>query len=235
MDEKLSQYFRRNDLSGYSFRERLLIRSADILFCSLIRSFGMTYRPELVGEENLNDVDLDAPAIVAAWHEHIFAGSYALRGRNLVVMVSQSFDGEYIARLVHRLDFGTVRGSSSRGGVTALVSLARAIDDGLSVLLTVDGPRGPANVAKGGICALAQKTGAPIIPVAVEASSFWRVGSWDRMRIPKPFARLRQICGKPIRVGPADDIKIKLAELQAALDELNQAGKSWRESLKSSH
>ncbi len=235
MDEKLGHYFRRNDLSAYSFRERLLIKLADIVFYSVIGLFGMTYRLETDDEADPAKANLDEPVIVAAWHEHIFAGSFLLRGRDLVVMVSQSFDGEYIARLATRFGIGSVRGSSTRGGIGALIALTRVINEGLSVILTVDGPKGPARIVKRGVCALAKQTGAPILPVAVEPSRYWTIGSWDRMRIPMPFARLRQYCGKPIVVGPADDVDTKLTEVQAALDELNQAGESWRQSLKSSH
>lgn len=235
MDEKLTQYFRRHDLSAYSFRERLLIKLADIVFYSVISLFGSTYRIETIGEENLDSLPNDTPVLYAAWHEHIFSGSYVMRGRHLVTLVSQSFDGEYLARFVSRFDYGSIRGSSTRGGLKALVAMSRAVEDGLSALITVDGPKGPAQIAKGGICTLAKKTGAPIVPIAIEPNRFWRIGSWDRMRIGKPFARIRHYYGTPILIGPSDDVDAKLAEVQAALDELNQAGESWRQSLKSSH
>ncbi len=235
MDEKPEQYFRLHDLSAYSFRERLLIKLADLSFYSLISLFGFTYRIETIGEENLEANPNDGPVLFAAWHEHIFTGSYAMRGRHLVTLVSQSFDGEYLARFVRRFDYGSIRGSSTRGGLKALVSMARAVESGLSALITVDGPKGPAQVAKGGICTLAKRTGAPIIPISIEPSTFWRIGSWDRMRIAKPFARVRLYYGKPIQVGPDDDADAKVAEVQSALDELDQVGESWRQSLDPSH
>ena len=147
------------------------------------------------------------------------------------MITSQSLDGEYIARFLKRFGFGTVRGSSSRGGVKALVEMIRYMRRGLSMAFTVDGPRGPRYVAKTGPIILAKKTGNPIIPFSVECSRYWTVNSWDRMHIPKPFTRARFIISAPIYV-PADIDDLQLEDkrlaLQQALDRLTEDGKRWR-------
>jgi lysophospholipid acyltransferase (LPLAT)-like uncharacterized protein len=86
--------------------------------------------------------------------------------------------------------FTTVRGSTSRGAARALIGLARAVESGRSAAVTPDGPRGPAHVFAPGAVIAAQRTGVPIIPIRVSASSAWRLKSWDRFLIPKPFARV---------------------------------------------
>jgi lysophospholipid acyltransferase (LPLAT)-like uncharacterized protein len=175
--------------------------------------------------------------IYCLWHDRIFAGTFFLRDRGIVVITSQSLDGEYIARFLKRFGFGTVRGSSSRGGVKALVEMIRHMRRGLPMAFTVDGPRGPRYVAKTGPILLAKKTGNPILPFSVECSSFWTVNSWDRMQIPKPFTKARFILGEPIYVSAEmndEELRSKLLELQASLDALVDSGEEWRKRFKDS-
>jgi lysophospholipid acyltransferase (LPLAT)-like uncharacterized protein len=142
------------------------------------------------------------------------------------VITSQSRDGEYIARFLKRFGFGTVRGSSTRGGVKALVEMIRLMRNGMSMAFTVDGPRGPRREAKTGAVLLAKKTGNPMLPFSVECDRFWTIGSWDRLQIPKPFTRARFIVSSPIYVPEdADDnlIEQKRIELQTALNEMAAA------------
>ena len=117
-----------------------------------------------------------------------------------MVLVSQSKDGEYISQVIHRLGMGTVRGSSSRGGVRALLQMAKLGRDGHSLAVTPDGPRGPRHVVQPGLLSIAARSGLPIVPLTSGARSAWRLGSWDRFEIPKPFTRLRVITGKPISI-----------------------------------
>ena len=116
------------------------------------------------------------------------------------MLISRSEDGAMIADLVRRFGFVTVRGSSSRGGAEGLRALARAIREGHSVVVVPDGPRGPREVLKPGVVALARLTGAPVVPLALAASSEWRARSWDEFRIPKPFSRCVVRFGEPILV-----------------------------------
>jgi lysophospholipid acyltransferase (LPLAT)-like uncharacterized protein len=139
-------------------------------------------------------------------------------------MTSQSFDGEYIARFIRRLGYGAVRGSSTRGGVGALVELTRLVRRGCPAGFSIDGPRGPRHVAKMGAVLLAKKTGQAVLPFGVNAERFWSLKSWDRMQIPKPFSRVHVRFAPPIFVpGDADEATLnrKHDELQSALDRVS--------------
>ncbi len=135
--------------------------------------------------------DRGRPVVFVFWHGQLLPLVHYHRGEDIVVLVSEHADGEYITRIIQRHGFGTVRGSSTRGATRGLKGLIRAARAGRDLALTPDGPRGPTGVMKPGALAVAQATGCPIIPLAVAASSAWRMRSWDRFMIPKPFARLR--------------------------------------------
>ena len=121
--------------------------------------------------------------------------------RHSIGLISTSRDGDLVAALIERSGYGTIRGSSSRKGVIALRQLVDALAVGSNVLFTPDGPRGPVYEASQGVVFLAKKTGAPIVPIHIEYSSYWRLKSWDRFFLPKPFANLRAIFGAPIQIG----------------------------------
>lgn len=166
------------------------------------------------------------PVIYVVWHARLLMLPYLYRDRGLRVLISRSRDGEMIARLVRRFGFVVVRGSSSRGGAEGLRALARALREGHSVIVVPDGPRGPSETVKPGVVALARLTGAPVVPMALGASSEWRARSWDGFRVPKPFARCVVRFGDPVRVGRpagrrADESPRK--EIEAALREV-----TWR-------
>jgi lysophospholipid acyltransferase (LPLAT)-like uncharacterized protein len=149
-------------------------------------------------------------------------------------MNSKSFDGEYMARVCQHFGYGSVRGSSSRRGMAALVEMIRLMKAGLPAGFTLDGPRGPRYVAKAGAVLLAKKTGNPLIAFVIEPRKFWTIRSWDKMQIPRPFCRARVFIAEPIYVSSnADDeeIEAKRKELQIKLDELVELGKKWRESI----
>jgi len=161
-----------------------------------------------------------APAIYVVWHARLLLLPYFYRGRGLRALVSRSEDGSMISDIVRRFGFVTVRGSSSRGGAEGLRALARAIRESHSVVLVPDGPRGPREVLKAGVVALARLTGVRVIPVALGASSEWRARSWDEFRIPKPFSRCVVRFGEPILV-PRDAVgageETARKEIEAAL------------------
>jgi lysophospholipid acyltransferase (LPLAT)-like uncharacterized protein len=168
--------------------------------------------------------------IMAFWHNRVFLATYYFRRRGIVVMTSRSFDGEYIARFIQRLGYGAARGSSTRGGVGALVEMVRLMRAGLPAGFTIDGPKGPRYEAKMGAVLLAKKTGHPVLPFTVAAEKFWEAKSWDAFQVPKPFTRARVLIAQPIHVpADADDamLQAKRDELQQALDELNTRGESW--------
>lgn len=147
-------------------------------------------------------------------------------------MTSQSFDGEYIARFIRRFGYGVARGSSTRGGVGAVVEMVRLMRAGCPTAFTIDGPKGPRYVAKMGAVLLAKKTGNPILPFTITPARFWVARkSWDRFRVPKPFTRARVDIATPILVpddASEDVLAAKRDELQRALDEIDLAGGEWR-------
>lgn len=235
MREKNAEVYRQADLSEYNFRQRLTIRAADRAFYLLIKSIGKTVRFEVEGWENLENIEASGKIpIYTFWHNRIFLATYYFRHRGIIVMSSPSFDAEYIKRFIRRFGYGAVRGSSTRGGVGALVKMIRLMKDGLPAGFSIDGPKGPKYVAKSGACMLAKKTGNPVLPFIVESEKFWEIGSWDRLQIPKPFSRAKVIIAEPVYVEKdADDKEIenKRRFLQTKLDELVALGEQWRESI----
>ena len=220
------------DLSAYPFKKRLLIRLADLVFYSLISILGRSARFEVEGWENHERViEGGGLPIYCFWHDRIFLTTYWWRRRRIVVMTSQSFDGEYIARFIQRFGYGAARGSSTRGGVGAVVEMARLMRQGCKTAFTIDGPRGPRYVAKMGAVLLAKKSGQPVLPVTMALESYWTLPSWDKFQIPKPFTRAKVFVAEPIYV-PADAdeamLNAKRDELQRTLDDLTARGDEWR-------
>jgi lysophospholipid acyltransferase (LPLAT)-like uncharacterized protein len=219
-DERVARAYSFADLSDYSLKQRLAVRAAAFAFPLLIRAVGATLRFSVEGREHWDEAARGGRLpIYTFWHDRIFAGTYFFRGRRIVIMTSQSFDGEYIARFIQRLGYGAVRGSSTRGGVGALVELTRLVRRGCPAGFSIDGPKGPRHVAKMGALLLAKKTGEAVLPFGVNAERFWTLKSWDRMQIPKPFSRVRVRFAPPIRV-PADADE---AALNAGREELQRA------------
>jgi lysophospholipid acyltransferase (LPLAT)-like uncharacterized protein len=183
-------------------REEVQFRAAAVVGGALFSALFATCRFEVSGEENyLRLWDAGQPVVFVLWHGRLLAGTYRQRGNGLVALISQHRDGEYIARVVQRWGYGTVRGSSTRGGSGAMRGLLRQVRDGRSVVLTPDGPQGPREQMKAGALAVAQLTGAPVIPVATGAERAWTIRSgWDRFQIPKPFSRIRLIYGEPVPI-----------------------------------
>jgi len=221
------------DLSSYSFKDRCLIRAADLAFFVLIKLIGRTVKFEIEGWENWEAASVEGKIpIYTFWHNRIFLSIYFWQRRRIVVMTSQSFDGEYIARFVQRFGNVAARGSSTRGATGAFVEMVRLIRAGCPAAFTIDGPKGPRYVAKMGAVLLAKKTGQPILPFTITAARFWEAKkSWDRSQVPRPFTRARVDIAAPIYVGPdADDGELdkKRDELQRALDEVSRRGEQWR-------
>ncbi len=155
--------------------------------------------------------------IYAYWHSFILVPVYTARNLGIKVLISQHRDGEYIAQVIERFGFLTIRGSSTRGGTKALLKLIKNPNDRATLAITPDGPRGPRFVVQPGIIFLGQKTGLPIIPVSLGLSSYWELPSWDKFRIPKPFSKAALIYGDPINIPPKLD-KAKFKEYRILLE-----------------
>ncbi len=171
----------------------------------VIRCLGATWRVRTLGANPFESTG--RPLLGALWHRSVFLAAHQFRDRRVVVIVSRSRDGDWIEALLSRLGYApSPRGSSSRGGAAALRQQIRtAQETGLGALLC-DGPRGPAGVAKPGVLLLARACSAPLWPIAFSARPALRIGSWDRMLLPLPFARVVCSYGEPIVVPrDADD------------------------------
>jgi hypothetical protein len=160
----------------------------------------------------------DERFILAFWHRHLLLMPYAYRGRRISVLVSQSSDGELIARTVAKLGIDSSRGSSSRGGVAGMRTLLRKAGEGYDLAFTPDGPRGPSGEVQPGIILAAAATGWPIHPVAIAANRAKRLRSWDRFLIPLPFARVCFVYGEPLTVERRADPAEAARELKRRLD-----------------
>lgn len=196
---------------------------------------GRSLRWDVHGWENFEAAERSGKSLIYAfWHAEIFSATWFWRQRGIVVMTSQNFDGEYIGRIIRLHGYGASRGSSSRGGMRALVEMVRLVRKGRPAAFTLDGPRGPRHVAKPGAVALARATGAPILCFHIVPERAWVFRkSWDRTEIPKPFSRAAIFIAPPILVS-ADASEVeqtrKLEQVQATLDELVKQGFTWRRS-----
>ena len=173
------------------------------------------------GSEHLEAVARSGrPPVLAFWHGRILPSTWYFRRRGIVVITSENFDGEWIARIIERFGYGTARGSTSRGGQKALLQLRRDMAAGRPAGFTVDGPRGPARRAQAGAVWLAGATGNPLVPFHAEAARHWTARSWDRTQVPRPFTTVAVAIGAPIEVprdAHADIIEAKRVELEEAL------------------
>lgn len=183
---------------------------------------------------NSNDIDRLAeqgkPYVYAFWHNRILMGPFATRTphRDVVPVVSASKDGEYITRTVAKLGhIHAVRGSSSRGGRSALKGAVEQLRMNRVMAVTPDGPLGPKYKAKDGAVVMAGISGAPIIPFAYNCSRKKVVNSWDRFIVPMPCARHVFIFGNTIRVDRDDDIQQKRHELEDELNRITGQADNW--------
>ncbi len=142
--------------------------------------------------------------IGALWHNRLLVFPFVLRRflpqRHGAALISASRDGDLIADVVQRFGYDVIRGSSSRLGASALLQITGVLMSGSDVVITPDGPRGPAYELGPGIIFLAQKSGAAVVPMNLEYSHCWRLGSWDRFIVPRPFAKVRVLINRPYRV-----------------------------------
>lgn len=168
----------------------------------MLRLWGATWRYTTKGFDPVEHDD--QPVIGVVWHEFVLVLAHRFRDRRFSVAVSRSRDGDWISAALPALGYlEPIRGSSSRGGTAALLSLVRLVQTGTTVSILADGPRGPAHIAKPGPVALARLTGRPLTPVRFDARPAIRFRSWDRTLLPLPFARVQMTYGDPIAV-PAD-------------------------------
>jgi lysophospholipid acyltransferase (LPLAT)-like uncharacterized protein len=198
------------------------------LAAGLIRTLAASVRLRHHGDAALRAREAaGVPFILAFWHRHLLLMPYAYRGRRISVLVSQSRDGELIARTVARLGIDSSRGSSSRGGLAGMRTLLRKAAEGWDLAFTPDGPRGPAGQVQPGVILAAAATGLPIQPVALAASRCRRLRSWDRFVVPLPFSTVHFVYGEPLAVGRREPLDGPAAELARRLDAAQAAAERW--------
>lgn len=195
-----------------------------VLGAWLIRVLGSTWRIEWIGASEVEaGLSQGEHYILAFWHARMLPLTFTHRDRGCAVLVSRSRDGELIARTLERLGFVTARGSSTRGGGAGALEMLEWADEGRILGFTPDGPRGPAERVKPGLAWLASRSGYAVVPLATAAKRAWVLGSWDRFRIPWPFARVVVGYGEPLHVPAGLDERTGetwIARLEAALQQL---------------
>jgi len=202
-----------------SWAKRAQIAAIAGLGYPLINALGHTLQWRVEGLEHYDAIIASGrQPVMAFWHGRILPATYYFRRRGIVVITSENFDGEWIARIIGRFGFGTARGSSSRGGLKAMLQLVRDMERGKPAGFTLDGPRGPARAAQPGAIWLAQRTGNPVLPFHLEASSHWTMKSWDRTQVPKPFSTVSLVIGDPMEV-PRDAGDEQLESMRMELEQ----------------
>lgn len=202
-----------HQVHDFTRKQRLMLAVVPPVAAMVIRALGATLRyRDVRAAETPVGVDVPGPTIFAFWHRALLMAAHRFRDRQIAILISQSFDGELIARTVRLLGFHVVRGSSTRGGPVGLRNMAQAYAEGHICAFTADGPRGPNMVAKAGPIHLAQLTGATWIgSFHLQPARAWELRSWDRFLIPKPFSAVT--IAWPAHVAPEP------GALQQALDE----------------
>jgi lysophospholipid acyltransferase (LPLAT)-like uncharacterized protein len=171
----------------------------------LVRVLGRTWRFRAKNEEVVHRLRAaKQPIVFALWHGEMLPLLFYHRDQGVSVLISEHGDGELIARVARDYGYRTVRGSTSRGAARAILGLVRELKEGHDLAITPDGPRGPARSFAPGAVIVSERGKAPIVPVVAHADSAWRMTSWDRFMIPKPFARVTLAYGDPITID--DDV-----------------------------
>jgi lysophospholipid acyltransferase (LPLAT)-like uncharacterized protein len=202
-----------------SLLKRMQVATIAGLGYPLINVLGHTLRFRVEGLHHYDAIVASGrQPVMAFWHGRILPATFYFRRRGIVVITSENFDGEWIARIIERFGYGTARGSTTRGGRRAMAQLVRAMKAGKPAGVTLDGPRGPARVAQPGAVWLAHATGNPLLPFHLEAAGAWTLRSWDRTQIPKPFTSVALVVGEPIPVG-ADASEAQLEAARVVLEQ----------------
>lgn len=184
----------------------------------LVRLLGVTLRVRHVHPEHLDDTPQH---VLAFWHRQLLPMLARSRWRKpVMIMASRSKDGDLSSSVSRRFGIESARGSSSRGGSTALREFLRAARDGTSLVFTPDGPRGPSEVVKDGVIFAARASRLPIVPVALAVKRAKLLGSWDRMIVPWPFTTCVIVYGAPFEVPRHGDVEEWSLILEKTLKDL---------------
>jgi lysophospholipid acyltransferase (LPLAT)-like uncharacterized protein len=186
--------------------KQLFERIITFSITSIIKLFAMTYRVTIKDKSGIDiyQKGKHEPVVMAIWHNRLLYAPVLIKKRirkHYVSIASKSDDGRYAANYMKAFNVSVVRGSSSKGGATALTKLIKKITlDKKSVVMTIDGPRGPKYSCKPGAPKLASLTGAKLVPYVINFSNYWQFGSWDNTQIPKPFCKVEIFFGEAIEI-----------------------------------
>jgi lysophospholipid acyltransferase (LPLAT)-like uncharacterized protein len=181
--------------------QRLKIRLIAAAVSPALAGLCRTIRWKVDGARHYEEILNSGRApVIAFWHGRILPAAWHFRNCGVVALTSANFDGQWIARVIEHFGNRTVAGSSSRGGMRALLELKREVEAGHPAGFALDGPRGPARVVQPGAVWLAGATGSPLLPFHAEASRCWTVSSWDRTQVPQPFSTVAVAIGSPVPV-----------------------------------
>ena len=213
-----------DDSSRFTLGQRIVLAVMPRVVWALLQVFGRTWRFEVIAPEGVTPVlygQRPGPEIYCFWHQCVLPCTVYFRKALAVILISRSFDGELVTRILKMFDFDAVRGSSSRGAREGLLGLKHVIETGRTAIFTADGPRGPIYQTKMGPIKLAQMTGAPLGGFHLLPEKAWVLNSWDRFLVPKPFTRIVVSWVKWIHVPkdlPADQFETKRQELNDELE-----------------
>lgn len=206
-------------LRRYPFFANLEIAAAALAIRGVLLALGASVRWTKSGAAELERCwAAGEPVLMAFWHGRSIMLPFVYRGRGACIMNSTHRDGEIVTRVLERFGISSTRGSSTRGAVPGLLGLLRAFRRGKDLALIPDGPKGPAGVAKGGAAELAVATGAPLFAMAVSCSKGWRLRTWDRLLLPRPFARMVLVVAGPLRAQPGADHGLERERLRGELE-----------------
>ena len=205
-------------LHRFTLRQRIILRLIIAVGSSFIRLIGPTLRVCVSREEGSQQTITQRPLVTSFWHACIIPCTYVFRDFGVRVMSSNSYDGEYMGRIIRKFGFVAVKGSSSRNAVRALLGLRRALQENWTVAFSIDGPRGPRHQVKPGPVSLARSTGIPMSMFHMALDRAWVLNTWDRLVIPKPFSRVLLRFGTLIPV-PANATDEDLANYQQQLQD----------------
>ncbi len=177
-----------------------------------MRRLASSWKTEELGCEHRERLGPRAGSLICLWHGRMLMGMDFFGRRDWRVLVSPSDDGNLSESMLRRFGYEVIRGSTSSGGARALRQMRNALGRGENVILTPDGPRGPAHSMNPGVAWLARATGHPILPIGLACDRAWRMNSWDRFTIPKPGARVVFTWGEPLEVPrDADEARMQRA------------------------
>jgi lysophospholipid acyltransferase (LPLAT)-like uncharacterized protein len=208
----------------FTLGQRLVLAIVPRVVWALLWIVGLTWRFEVIAEEGVVPVlfgQKPGPEIYCFWHQCVLPCTVYFRRSRAVILISRSFDGELITRILRMFGFDAVRGSSSRGAREGLLGLKQVVESGKTAIFTADGPLGPIYRTKMGPIKLAQLTGAPIGAFHLEPEHAWTMRSWDHFLVPKPFTRIVVSWAQWTRVPadlPASEFEPRREELNAAIE-----------------